>query len=327
MTKTKKRNFRSKSLPRKSIYSRNLVIVFFTIIALLIVAKSYKSALQKGQYLGAMYLAKDGESGGDSRGGGHEGSGGSGDNRNNNSSPSQPQSSVGSNTNTQLTPQQQTSESHPSEDNSGKANTKILVPKSPKPTEAENEVENRVENEQENTKSKVKVEIEDDKVKIKKENGNGIETEIKDVEKNKIEQELKKEQEIELEATGEGELALVRGGFTTQTTLPISVDSKTHKLFVTTPKGTKEVAVLPDQAVENILRNKLLDQIEGGTQKLILDDKTDLPEFEVRGVKQKRILGLFPISIAKKLEVDTETGEILETNTSLIDRIFEAISF
>jgi len=56
---------------------------------------------------------------------------------------------------------------------------------------------------------------------------------------------------------------IIRNRVTAQTHFPLTVNLETNELTVTTPKGSKVVTVLPDQAVANMLATNVLDQIGG----------------------------------------------------------------
>lgn len=56
---------------------------------------------------------------------------------------------------------------------------------------------------------------------------------------------------------------ITRNRVTAKTGFPLSVNLETNELMVTTPKGTKIVTVLPDQAVAHMLSANVLDQAGG----------------------------------------------------------------
>lgn len=56
---------------------------------------------------------------------------------------------------------------------------------------------------------------------------------------------------------------IIRNRVAAQTHFPLTVNLETNELIVTTPKGSKVVTVLPDQAVAHMLAANVLDQIGG----------------------------------------------------------------
>ena len=131
---------------------------------------------------------------------------------------------------------------------------------------------------------------------------------------------------------------VLRDGHTeAESHFPLSVDPVTHALTVTTPSGTKQVTVLPDQAIQNILQRRIMDSVEESnetasgtadtTQKVELTELNNEPVFQVQGISSKKLLGLFPISFAKVAFVSTSTGDVVQTNESIFSRILEVFSF
>lgn len=148
--------------------------------------------------------------------------------------------------------------------------------------------------------------------------------------------EALKDKDIEV-ATAEGSLdALIirKDGVSAQTSLPLSVDPTTHVLTVTTPAGSKIVAVLPDEAVQNILQTKTLTSIttqvsstSGTTKQATLTELNNDPVFAINGLLQRRLLGLFPINLPKTAFVSATNGQIVRVDQSLATQILGALSF
>lgn len=124
-----------------------------------------------------------------------------------------------------------------------------------------------------------------------------------------------------------------KGDVEAETHFPLSVDPTTHTLTVTTPAGTKEVTILPDKAVQNVLQKRLLDSIEnqatasGSVQKVALTEVNNEPVFQINGVSNKKVLGLFPVSFAKTAFVSTQTGQVIKVDETFLDKLLEALSF
>jgi hypothetical protein len=114
-----------------------------------------------------------------------------------------------------------------------------------------------------NGKLSVKVENEDEEEDEGSEEG----TENED-------EELDLEDELEVqEATGEGKIKIKarnnhlyveRNRVAARTNFPLSLDLDTNELIVTTPAGTKRVAVLPDVAIRNMIANGVITNVLGG---------------------------------------------------------------
>jgi len=76
--------------------------------------------------------------------------------------------------------------------------------------------------------------------------------------------------------------SVIRDNIEAKTNFPLSVDLDTNELIVTTPKGSKVVTILPDQAVSNMLAANVLDQAggKGGFQWLASQQESGQEERE-----------------------------------------------
>lgn len=124
------------------------------------------------------------------------------------------------------------------------------------------------------------------------------------------------------------------------TDLPLSVDLATNILTVTTPAGEKQVTVLPDQAAQNMLAANVIDRLGGQAlveevrqgniqtlgQVIALGLRNNVPVYQVQGIKDHRFLGFFPVTTDVTVSVSAETGEVVDTDQSLGDRIIDFFS-
>lgn len=124
------------------------------------------------------------------------------------------------------------------------------------------------------------------------------------------------------------------------TELPLSVNLETNELTVTTPAGERTVTVLPDQAVQNMLAANVIDRIggqalvdlvrQGGVTTLDrvieLSQQNGIPVYEIQGVKEQRLLGFIPVTTDVTVIVSAETGEVVDTQQSLLDTVVDILS-
>lgn len=124
------------------------------------------------------------------------------------------------------------------------------------------------------------------------------------------------------------------------TDLPISVDLNTNILTVTTPAGEKQVTVLPDQAVQNMLAANVIDRLGGEAlveqvrqgnvqtlgQVIELGVRNDVPVFVIQGIKEQRFLGFLPVTTDVTVTVSAETGEVVDTQQSVLDTVVDFFS-
>lgn len=192
---------------------------------------------------------------------------------------------------------------------------------------------------------KVKIEREGDRFRIKTENASGQETEIGDDNLVSIEERADRNQvRIRTFDNTEDQLRnraiIERLNTQALTDLPLSVNLQTNELTVTTPAGEKTVTVLPDQAVQNMLAANVIDRVggqelseavqQGGVEALDnvieLEDQDGTPTYIIKGVKNRKLLGFFDVTTDVEVEVSAETGELVDTNQSLLDTIISAFS-
>lgn len=220
------------------------------------------------------------------------------------------------------------------------------------------EVENKIENkevkkneriETETTPDRVRSEIRQGNLRIKFEIKDGkveIETKVKSGEgetelENEAENEAVKEVEAELEkedvkvATAPGQIALVNKRAGALTSFPLSVDPTTRQLTVTTPSGSKVVAVLPQQAINNLLASHVMDDVVNEKvennlasipQMIKMEVENGVLGFKVKGTKTHKLLGLIPIKTGVEGFVSAENGQVVETSESLLGRILDRLA-
>lgn len=217
-----------------------------------------------------------------------------------------------------------------------------------KTTETRNESDkNRIEREREQAKQKletqvearkklqertgntseVKVRSEDDRLKLKQEirnkNGQVIrkqEIEIKDGEELKVEQ--RDGENVSINAVKDGRIELIKDRIRTNSDLELKVDDK-NEISVTLPNGKTREVDLPDKALENLVSKGVIVQTEGEDTYELVTGKSGEPVYQVEGKVEKRLLGLFKLKFAHKLEVAAGTsaedgivpGDILDTQS------------
>lgn len=196
-----------------------------------------------------------------------------------------------------------------------------------------NAIKNKVEKESE-------IEVDGNKLKIKQKtrdaNGRETETELQMENGEELQVESRNGDEskkFKLRARQDDTVEVERDGVKVGTKLPISVNEN-NELVVTHPDGTtKVVAVMPDQALK-MLREQNITPSDTDTD--VNGDSVDLPELEeedgqsvykIDGRKEEKVLGLFKVAYKTKAVVSAETGEIVRTELSGLDRFFSLFSF
>lgn len=142
-------------------------------------------------------------------------------------------------------------------------------------------------------------------------------------------------------STGSGDyLYFTRGNSAARTDFPLSINPDTNELIVTTSAGTKVVAVLPDQAVANMLAANVLDdindpsdddlpssEVEDVQDSLELDERDGELIYKVDGTSNQKILGLFKVKIRRQAIVSAETGELLDVERTFFQALLDLVSF
>ena len=169
-------------------------------------------------------------------------------------------------------------------------------------------------------------------VKFEIKNGE-VEVETKVKSASEVEKELEKE-DVKI-ATAPGQIALVNKRVGALSTFPLSVNPTTRQLTVTTPAGSKVVAVLPEKAINNMLAAHIMDDVVSekvnnslaSVPKLVkLEIKNGVLGYQVKGTKTHKLLGLIPIKTAVATFVSAENGQVVETSQSLLGRILNRIA-
>jgi hypothetical protein len=175
-----------------------------------------------------------------------------------------------------------------------------------------------------------------DTTEIKAQHPDGTEENLqKENSLEKLNQDLQQE-DMHIGTTAANGFVLRKGDVSVHTTLPLSVDPTTHTLTITTPDGTtKQVTVLPDQAIKNLLEKKLMDTVENeatpssssSSQKIQLTTINNQPVFSVKGMSNKKVFGIFPLSFAKTAFVSAETGDVVQVDQTALSKFIELFSF
>jgi len=189
---------------------------------------------------------------------------------------------------------------------------------------------------------KVRLETRDDRFVVKAEKEDGTEVELDDDQNTllKIEDRLGRDN-IKISTASAGRILLQRGSAGAVTEFPLSVDLATNELVINTPSGQRNVTVLPDVAIRNLLAanvisrlntNKVIDLAQTGSD-TILDDVIQLgvndgiPVYTISGLSEQKLLGFIPVIFEKDVTVSAENGEVIDEQIPLQDRILDIISF
>lgn len=238
-----------------------------------------------------------------------------------------------------------------------KSNSKIEVKKSETKTEFETESETESEGSS-SAKIEEKIRIGGLRIEVKTENGKVV-TKIKnkndeDVEvEGEVEKELQKQTDDILEeddikiATGSAQIGFTEHGKKVRTNFPLSVNPTTGELTVTTPKGTKIVAILPSVAIQNMIKAGVISTLDqppttdtsppqgtGSAITSVLGAETELTTedngtivYKIKGIKNENFIGIIPVNLKITAVVSAENSELISTQEGFLTHILDLLSF
>src|SRR3990167_81589 len=229
-------------------------------------------------------------------------------------------------------------------------------------TESEDgKFETKIEEDKEETKIRtgnlrIEIKTENGRTVLKVKNENDEEVELEDEEDDELLEELEDELEdddIEI-ATGSAQVGFIQKGHKVRTNFPLSVNPATGELFVTTPAGEKVVAILPDVAIQNMIRAGILTRVEGepepeaspspeGTPSaqppegttaasvagagIELTQEDNEAVYVISGVKDENFIWLIPVGIKLKAVVAVDDGNLLDIKQGFFSRLLDLLSF
>jgi hypothetical protein len=103
--------------------------------------------------------------------------------------------------------------------------------------------------------------------------------------------------------------SLEQKGVKALTDFPIDIDTKTAELSVKTPSGNRFLSILPFQAVEILLRSKLLNEVADNKIEII-ESQREL-QYQIKGEGVLDFFGIFSYPVSITGNVSASTGEIL----------------
>lgn len=250
--------------------------------------------------------------------------------------------------------EQQREVAKPSNSGSGKSgiSTKTQNEGNKKETEIETIAGQKIKTKIEDNGT-TKVEIEHGELKIKYvlengqvvktvENDDGDEVELDDDELEEVENEIENELEdegIEI-STRSGKPTVIKNQVAASTEFPLSIDVGTNQLVLTTLEGQKVIAVLPDEAVQNLLATGIISSVNfiqasdipipstlGPVESTLqLRVRNGEPVYEIEGTKIFRLFAVIPVSQPVKAIVSAETGGLVTKQQSFLTNVIDLLS-
>lgn len=196
-----------------------------------------------------------------------------------------------------------------------------------------------------------KIEIESNSIKlkyvvkngttvVKAEDSTGKEVKLGEKDLNRMEDKVKQDLEkdgIQI-SKDSPKPAFSKNSVAATTDLPLSVDVTTKQLILTTSDGQKVLTVLPDKAVENILKTGIVNAVDSSVDPSLTSELGNLTSaikvnirnnevvYEVNGTKNHKLFGFIPVTTPKKVIVSAETGQAVAQEQSILSNITEVLS-
>ncbi len=139
---------------------------------------------------------------------------------------------------------------------------------------------------------------------------------------NEVEDEIEDEDGTETETEEESE-TVSSDGTVNKFKLKIKTRTANGKTIVETVSGEVEVENNPEDTVNELVENGLIDEPTSIEVKMNNREKV---EFEIQGTDSKKFLGIFNVVIPKVLTVASDTGEVVSTNQNVWSRIISLLS-
>ncbi len=143
---------------------------------------------------------------------------------------------------------------------------------------------------------------------------------------NEVEDEIEDEDEDEdgTETETEEESETVSpDGTVNRFKLKIKTRTTAGKTIIETASGEVEVENNPEDTVNDLVENGLIDN---PTTIEVKENEREKVEFEIQGTDSKKFLGIFKVVIPKTITVSSETGEVVSTNQNVWSRIISLLS-
>lgn len=179
---------------------------------------------------------------------------------------------------------------------------------------------------------KVHYEFKNGQLEVKAEGLDGEEATKEEVEK--LQEDLKNTP-LKAASTEDGSVAIVNDKVAALSKFPLKINANTNQIEITTPDGVKSVAVLPDQAVINMIASNILQSVNAtsiasssssAVQSVELSSENGKAIYKIKGEKTERVFGLFPVKTNVTAVVDANSGKLINRERSILAEIAAFLS-
>ncbi|MCL4382655.1 MAG: hypothetical protein M1575_01110 [Patescibacteria group bacterium] len=155
-------------------------------------------------------------------------------------------------------------------------------------------------------------------LKIEKVNGSSTEKTVPSSVASLISIQNSQAGSVSISVSKNGTVTLVNGGITVQTNYPVVIDPQTQTIAIKTTNGVTVINSLPSQALNGV------QPIDKPTtiQSAVLGTQNGQAYYDVKGVQQRRFVGLVPIKANVETKIDAQNGSTISVNKPWYLNIF-----
>lgn len=115
---------------------------------------------------------------------------------------------------------------------------------------------------------------------------------------------------VSISVSKNGTITMINGGIAVQTNYPVVIDPKSQTIAIKTPSGVTVINSLPSQALNNVQPTDKPTIIESA----VLSVQDGKPYYSVRGVQQRKFVGLLPVTANIETKIDAQNGSTISVN-------------
>jgi hypothetical protein len=114
----------------------------------------------------------------------------------------------------------------------------------------------------------------------------------------------------------DGIFTIRQEGVLAKTDYAISIESQNAKLTLAAPTGQRYLYVLPQDAINSVLRAKTLTNVDASKDIRIVEEDGDLV-YKLSGEKHLNLFNLYDYPVELEASISATTGEIVKTNAPI----------
>lgn len=115
---------------------------------------------------------------------------------------------------------------------------------------------------------------------------------------------------VAISVSKNGMITLVNGGISVQTSYPVIIDPKSQTVAIKTPTGITVINTLPSQALGGV---QAADK-PTAVQTAVLGVQDGETYYDVKGIQERKFLGIFPVSAKVETKINTQNGSIISVD-------------